>query len=81
MKLTHLSMNSLFCGNQLNIDDPLAKQVIALFKQCTKLQTLELRGDLNYHNHFADISDGSYKLLSHFPSLEYCRLTKTQQSN
>ena len=81
MKLTHLSVDRLLCGSKLKIDEPLAKQLIALFKQCTKLQALELCGDLNYANLSAEISCGSYKLLSHFPSLEYCRLTKTQQSN
>ena len=81
MKLTHLSMDSLLCGSQFNIDDPLAKQLIALFKRCAKLQALELCGELDYANLSATISGNSYKLLSHFPSLEYCRLTESQQSN
>ena len=33
MKLTYLRMDSLLCGSELNIDDPLAKQLVSLFKQ------------------------------------------------
>ena len=81
MKLTHLSVDSLFCGSQLNIDDSLAKQLVTSFKQCTKLQALELCGESDNINLSATISGNGYKLLSHFPSLEYCRLTESQQSN
>ena len=80
MKLTHLSMDSLLCGSKLKIDNPLAKQLTTLFKQCTKLQALELCGE-HYSDFSVTISGNNYKLLSHFPSLEYCRLTETQQSN
>ena len=79
MKLTYLRVDSLLCGSQLNIDDPLAKQLITLFKQCTKLQALELHE--RYIDLSATISGNDYKLLSHFPSLEYCRLTESRQSN
>ena len=70
MKLTHLSMDSLLCSSQ--IDDPLVKQFITLFKQCTKLQALELYYGLHYTDPFA--ASNIYELLSHFPSLEYCRV-------
>ena len=77
MKLTYLSVEiSWLCGRQLNIDEPLAKQLITLFKQCTKLQALEL--NKRFINGSATIS---YKVLSQFPSLEYCRLTKSLQSS
>ena len=79
MKLTYLRVDSLLCGSQLNIDDPLAKQLITSFKQCTKLQALELHE--RYIDPSATISGNDYKLLSHFPSLEYCRLTENRQSN
>ena len=74
MKLTHLSMDSLLYSSQ--IDDPLAKQFISLFKQCTKLQALELYYGLHYTDPFA--ASNIYELLSHFPSLEYCRVNTVQ---
>ena len=72
MKLIYLRMDCLLCGSR-NMNHPLAKQLISLFKQCTKLQALELRS-----LHYIDLF---YRLLSHFPSLEYCRLTESRQSN
>ena len=72
MKLTYVRMDSLLCGSKLNIDDPLAKQLVSLFKQCTKLQALELL-DVEYFYQSARTSDNRCNLLSCFPSLEYCR--------
>ena len=67
MKLTHLRMDGLFFKNPSRLDDAQMKHLIALFQQCITLRALELRDDFSYL--FDD-----YKLLSNFPSLEYCRL-------
>ena len=77
MKLTHLSMDVSFVCSNLAIDDAQKKQLVALFRQCTTLQALELHSD-----HIANLSTANtnYALLSHFPSLEYCRSNDSQQS-
>ena len=51
-------------------------KLVALFRQCTTLRALELHSD-----HFANppTTSTNYVLLSHFPSLEYCRLNDSQQ--
>ena len=67
MKLTHLSMDaSLYFGS---LDDVQEKQLVPLFKQCTKLQALELFATTRI-----PIND-NFEMLFHFPSLEYLRLS------
>lgn len=70
MKLTHLSVDASFIGNLLEIDATREKQLVTFFKQCTTLLALELCGK-RFTNPFTTTD---YKLVSHFPSLEYCRL-------
>ena len=66
MKLTHLSIDaSLF---KILLSDVNKTQLVALFKQCTTLQALELSYGIDYG------SQTYYDLLSHFPSLKYCCL-------
>ena len=67
MKLTHLSMDTSLFGITLG-DVHKMQQLIALFKQCTTLQALELSKSIIYE------SQTYYYLLAHFPSLKYCRL-------
>ena len=69
MKLTHLSANTWFVGELTEMDDVQEKQLAALFKRCITLQALELVNE----NH-------SCKLLSHFPSLRYCKFINIGQS-
>ena len=66
MKLTHLSMDTSLFGTSLG--DVHKTQLVALFKQCTTLQALELSSSMGSR------SQTYYHLLSHFPSLNYCRL-------
>ena len=73
MKLTHLRMDGLFFKKPSRLDDAQAKQLIALFQQCITLQALELCDDFS-------IPFDNYKLLSYFPSLEYCRLYRSKHS-
>ena len=77
MKLTHLSMDVSFVSCNLVTDDAQEKQLVALLRQCTTLQALELHSD-----HFAipPTANINYPLLSYFPSLEYCRINDTRQS-
>ena len=70
MSLTHLSMDASFIRNNLTIAEE--KQIVAFFARCTMLRALEL-----HSNHSAIVN---YKLLSHFPSLEYCRLNSCRES-
>ena len=65
MKLTHLSILASFVEKLTDMDDVQEKQLVALFKQYTTLQALELATGRD-----------SYKLqlLSHFPSLRCCTL-------
>ena len=78
MRLTHLSMDLSFIGCSLMIHDVHKKQLIALFKQCATLRALSLLDSISRilrvrTGRMADY-DRNYKLLSHFPSLEYCTL-------
>ena len=66
MKLTHLSMDTSLFGTTLG--DVHKTQLVALFKQCTTLQALELSSSMGSR------SQAYHDLLSHFPSLKYCRL-------
>ena len=72
MKLTHLSMDaSLYFGR---LDDVQEKQLAPFFKQCTKLQALEL---------FATTRipiNCNFEMLFHFPSLEHLKLIDRQNS-
>ena len=66
MNLTHLSMDaSLYFGS---LDDVQEKQLAPLFKQCTKLQVLELFATTTM------LINSNLEMLLHFPSLEYLRL-------
>ena len=68
MNLTHLSMDtSLYFGS---LDDVQEKQLVPLFKQCTKLRALEL---FNFATTTVLINS-NLEMLLHFPSLEYLRL-------
>ena len=68
MKLTHLSMDtSLF---EIPLSDVHKTQLVALFKQCTTLQALELSSSVGSGSQ----TIANYDLLPHFPSLKYCRL-------
>ena len=73
MRLTHLSMDPSFIGCSLAIYDVHKKQLVALFEQSTTLQALNLFDKVSWN--FRKAKGYDYKLLSHFPSLEYCRLT------
>ena len=77
MKLTHLSMNGFFFKSPSSIDDVQVKRLIALFEQCMTLQALELWVSL-WHDFPIPFND--YRLLSHFPSLEYCRINGYKHS-
>ena len=68
MKLTHLSMDTSLFGTTLG--DVHKTQLVALFKQCTTLQALELSSSMGTR------SQTYHDLLLHFPSLKYCRLIK-----
>ena len=68
MKLTHLSMDTSLFGTSLG--DVHKTQLVALFKQCTTLQALELSSSMGTR------SQTYHDLLLHFPSLKYCRLIK-----
>ena len=74
MKLTHLRMDDLFIRNPSKLDVAQVEHLIALFQQCITLQALELYDDFS-------IPFDNYKLLSYFPSLEYCRLYRYKHSN
>ena len=69
MKLTHLSIDaSLYFGS---LDDVQEKQLVPLFKQCTKLQALELFATTRI-----PINDKlNFEMLFHFPSLEHLRFS------
>ena len=73
MKLSHLRMESLFFKKPSRLDDVQVKHLIAIFQQCITLRALELCHDFS-------IPFDNYKLLSHFPSLEYCRLYRYKYS-
>lgn len=66
MKLTHLSVDTSLFGTSLG--DIHKTQLVALFKQCTTLQALELSNSMDSG------SQTYHDLLPHFPSLKYCRL-------
>ena len=81
MKLIYLSIDISFFGSSLVMDNIQAKQLVALFTQCTTLQALELRK--YFSEGFQKLKDNNViKLLAHFPSLEYCRISSsnTEQS-
>ena len=72
MKLTHLSMDaSLYFGC---LDDV---QLAPLFKQCTKLQALELFATTDV---FRIPINCNFEMLFHFPSLEHLKLSGRQHS-
>ena len=78
MKLTHVSMDVSFIGSHLSTYDVRVKQLAGFFAQCTTLRALELRTDLDsFANSPITVN---YEQLSHFLSLEYCRLNNSQQS-
>ena len=66
MKLTHLSMDTSLFGTTLG--DVHKTQLVALFKQCTTLQALELSSRKDYG------SQTNNDQLHHFSSLKYCHL-------
>ena len=78
MRLTHLSMDPSFIGCSLTIHNVHKKQLIAFFKQCTTLRALNL-SDCVPRIFSKGIGNYDYKLLSHFPSLEYCTLISYQE--
>ena len=67
IKLTHLSINTSFDEKLTDMDDVQEKQLVALFKQCTTLQALELELVMKKDS-------CKLQLLSHFPSLRCCTL-------
>ena len=73
MKLTHLRMDGLFFKGPSRLEVAQVEHLIALFQQCIALRALELRHDFS-------IPFDNYKLLSNFPSLEYCRLHHNKHS-
>ena len=82
MNLTYLHIDISFIGDSLKMDNACKKQLIALFKQCTTLQALELSSDPvdPYTDNVYDKPNSVYELLSYFPSLEYCKLNGNNQS-
>jgi len=74
MQLTHLAMDFKMT------DDMDRKQLAALFKQFTMLQTLELYSSKFVNDSKYPTIKIDYELLAYFPSLEYCRLNYTRQS-
>ena len=64
-KLAYLSMDAKYLVSCFS-DVP--QELESLFEKCTTLRALEL-SKAGFTNH--------YELLSHFPSLEYCRLTSS----
>ena len=64
-KLAYLSMDARYLVSCFS-DVP--QELESLFEKCTTLRALEL-SNAGFTNH--------YELLSHFPSLEYCRLTSS----
>ena len=68
MRLTYLSIDTF---SSSRMDDEQEKQLAALFRQCRTLQALQLH---------APKAGGWYKLLSHFPSLEYLSIGSSQRS-
>ena len=70
MRLTHLSVDASFIGCSYTMYNVHKEQLVALFKQCTTLQALSVFDDES--RSFRKGHD--YKLLSHFPLLEYCRI-------
>ena len=72
MKLTYLRMDGPLIEYPSRLDDAKVDHFIALFQQCITLRALELCN-------FSILFD-NYKLLSYFPSLEYCRLNDYEQS-
>ena len=72
MKLTHLRMDDLLFNSPSKLDVAQVEYLIALFQQCITLRALEL--------YYFSIPFDNYKLLSYFPSLEYCRLYHDKHS-
>ena len=73
MKLIYLSTDIAFLGSSVKIEDIQKKQLAALFAQCTALQAIELHFSYGSRS-VVESNSNIYKLLSHFPSLEYYRL-------
>ena len=73
MKLIYLSMDIAFLGSSSKMEDIQMKQLAASFAQCTPLRALELHFSYGSRS-VAESNSNIYKLLAHFPSLEYCRL-------
>ena len=69
-KLAYLSVDTTFLGSSLRIHEVPHKQLVVLFEKCAKLQALEL-SNASFAIH---TTRNDYELLSHFPSLEYCRV-------
>ena len=74
MKLIYLSIDILFLGSSLVMDNVQEERLVALFMQCTTLQALELESEYSLNHYFKHRNENIHKLLSHFPSLEYCRI-------
>ena len=75
MRLTHLSMDASFIDCSLIIYDVHRQQLVALFERSTTLQALNLFDSEVVYQNFRKAKSYDCKLLSHFRSLEYCRLT------
>ena len=73
MKLIYLSTDIAFLGSSVKIEDIQKKQLAALVAQCTALQAIELHFSYGSRS-VVESNRNIYKLLAHFPSLEYCRL-------
>ena len=83
MKLTYLSIDTSFIGAAFKMNDIHKEQLVTLFKQCATLQALELCS-APYTQYLYSLGTrytdyGLYGLLSHFPSLEYCKLSGGKQ--
>ena len=70
MKLIYLSIDISLFGNSLKAN---IQKLVALFAQCTTLQALELEKE--EHGSPKSRNKNIHKLLAHFPSLEYCRIS------
>jgi len=78
MKLIFLTVDMSFFERDKCRKDNINEQLVTLFKQFTTLKALELLHNARNLHHPGITTD--YELLSNFPSLEYCRITRTKQS-
>ena len=75
MKLTHLAVD--FCAiSPLSGDAVLKKNLIFLFEKCLSLQALEYWCRANFCRNCTKAPVENCSLLSHFPSLQYCKVVK-----